>query len=226
MQQNDGADEKAPNQHLAAGSARVRSKVLPGRAKSIEHDSEKDGNDQVKAVQEDQLGIFGQILYLGIVRREVTAAGHPADMRPPEAAEAGRMNVFVVVGMLMMMTMDGGPPQSAALHGGVAQSGEEELRQAGGVKSAMRKVAMIKASHREHAHKIKSQRGPKRNFAPANPKNAQTTEMQEKERETAAKVEVIRFLADHLRALGKVIGIKPLPKGDEHLSGEAFRLAG
>jgi len=55
------------------------------------------------------------------------------------------MNVIFLIGMLVMMTVMGGPPQSTFLSRHAAQPGQDELEPAGGLEGTMGEVTVIAA---------------------------------------------------------------------------------
>ena len=124
VKEHGGADEKAPDDELPGGHAESGMGRVKPLAKAGEQRNERDGNDGVEAVEEDKFGKFREVADLGIIGGEIARAGDPADVRPPETASAGRMDVGFFVGMLVMMAMLIGPPERAPLDGGCADQGE------------------------------------------------------------------------------------------------------
>jgi hypothetical protein len=107
-----------------ATTARNGCDGLEQGAEPIEPEAEDRRHHEIEAIEEDEFGKLREVADDAIIGRKVFAARHPADMRPPKAGEAGRMDVMLVVGVLMMVPMYRGPPQGPALHGGIAERGE------------------------------------------------------------------------------------------------------
>jgi hypothetical protein len=85
----------------------------------------------------------------------------------------------------MVVTMVGGPPDGAALHGRGTQQAENELADAGGLEGAVGKVAVIEAGDREHAHGIGDQRDDQGDRADTDPDDGKAGEVHADEREDA-----------------------------------------
>ncbi len=66
------------------------------------------------------------------------------------------MRICNGIGIDMVTTMVGGPPQRTALHTGGADAGEHQLHRAGGAEGAMGEVTVIKAGDREHAQQVQA----------------------------------------------------------------------
>src|SRR5579863_10108999 len=83
--------------------------------------------------------------------RVVVAIGHdPTNVGPEETEERGGVDVVVLVGKTVMMTMVGGPPENAFLGGGHGHEGDYELECAAGFVGAMRKIPVIAGGDPEH----------------------------------------------------------------------------
>ncbi|HZC46521.1 MAG TPA: hypothetical protein VE243_08590 [Candidatus Acidoferrum sp.] len=71
----------------------------------------EDGRDQhVEAIQKHQLGKFRQVANDAQLGSEVRLRGDPSNMAPDETVLPRRMNVFGLVGSLMMQAMMRRPP--------------------------------------------------------------------------------------------------------------------
>jgi len=132
---------------------------------------------------------------------------------PPEAADARGVDIGLVVGVFMVVSVDGGPPEGAALDRGIADDGENELDEAGGVESAMRKIAMIEASDGEHSHEVKGDSDGDGGPAPMDPENAEAAEVKKEKGEAPAPFEAIWARLNELCAFGKIIRVEPLADG-------------
>ena len=179
------------------------------------------GHDEIEAVEEDELGILREIADGAVVRREVLAARHPADVRPPEAADPRRMDVVLGVGVLVVMPMHRRPPERSALHGGVAEDCECELRPARRVECAVGEVAMIKTGDREHSHGVQCECDRDSRPTPTDPNDPDAADVQEDERKTAAKLETIWPLAHDCCPFGEVVRVEPLACGNEGASDQS-----
>ncbi len=112
---------------------------------------------QVILVQPAQLGEFDEVgnqLRAGCL---VAVRQNPADVRPREAAQRRRMQVFVGVRILVMVPVMGGPPQHALLRRTGGHQRDDELKRAAGLVRAMREIAVIAGGHEEHAHVVQRQ---------------------------------------------------------------------
>ena len=117
VEEDDGADE-APDDELSAGGAEAGMRVPEPRADAVEHHADEERHEGVEAVEEDEFGIFGEVLHAVVIGGEIARAGDPADVRPPEAVLPGRMGIRLLVRVLVMVPMVGRPPEGTALHGG------------------------------------------------------------------------------------------------------------
>ena len=84
-------------------------------SESVGKEGDQKRADQVEAVQKDQFGELCQIGDEFVVGGKVPTAGHPADVGPKDPFLPGRMDIDLLVGVGVMMPMDGRPPESAAL---------------------------------------------------------------------------------------------------------------
>ena len=122
-------------------------------------------------------------------------------MAPQEAFLPGRVDIFRLVGVHVVMAMVRGPPQRPALHGGGAEHGKHELPATRRAERAMREVAVVEGGDREHAHCEEGDGEPRCERAPAGPDRAQAAEMQRDERDDPRPVDAARITA-RLVALG------------------------
>ena len=63
-------------------------------------------------------------------------------MRPVKAFQLGRVEIVVRIGMLVMMPVMGGPPESSFLGGGATEESEEELERTAGLVTPVGKIAV------------------------------------------------------------------------------------
>ena len=85
------------------------------RPESVGEEGHEERADQVKAVQEDQFGKFREVGNETVIGGEVAAAGHPADVGPPEPLLTGRMDIDLLVRVSMVMPVGSGPPEGPSL---------------------------------------------------------------------------------------------------------------
>src|SRR5271169_5650910 len=106
--------------------------------------------------------VFDQVEISGLV----LITHDPTHMRPPEAALQGRMHIFFLIGIPVMMAMKSRPPKWSLLQSGAADPCQEELEGTTGAVRAMREISMISGGDTEHADGIQS--GAQRNRFPGN----------------------------------------------------------
>ena len=115
-------------------------------------------------------------------------------MRPDEAALARRVVVFGHIGVAVVVTVMGSPPQRATLDRAVADAGEHELEEATGAVGAVRQVAVVKTGDGEHAHGVERHRHPHGGPAPADPDHGEAGKVDADERDQAQPVGLWRLL--------------------------------
>lgn len=123
------------------------------------------------------------------------------------------MDILGIIGMLVVVPVNRGPPERPALDGGVSDDREDELSGPGGAKGAMGKVAMVKASDGGHADNIEEEGGAGGDPAPTDEKHGQATGVEEDEWDAAAPVDGVGFGAGGFDAFGEVIGVEPSQDG-------------
>ena len=210
MEQRGGADEEAPDKQLGAVGLEHGRRVFQIAAESEKAGGKKCGDHNVKAVQPDEFGVFGQILDLGVVGGEVAPAGDPANVRPQKTVDVGRMRILWFVGVLVVMPVMVRPPQRSALNRGAGPECEEKLAEAGGVVGFMGKVPVKNARNRKHPHHIQGRRRPNGEPAPADPDHTETAEMQHDKRNAADEVDAVGSSANHLGRFEGIVGVDPL----------------
>jgi hypothetical protein len=75
-------------------------------------------------------------------------------VRAQETVLLRRVNVFGFIGVGVVVSMVGSPPQWAALYGAGTDDAENELSDARSFERAMREIAVIKTGDREHAYEV------------------------------------------------------------------------
>ena len=106
-------------------------------ANQIETGAQDCGRNEVIFVEPAELGKFGEVGDVVEARIVVAVGDDPANVGPEEAEKRRGMDVVVLIGEAMMMTMMGGPPEDAFLDGGHGQEGDDELEDAAGLIGAM-----------------------------------------------------------------------------------------
>ena len=214
VEEEDGADEKAPDEKLTAVGAEPGGVFFEEPAGGVEGEAQQGGDDEIEAVQEDQLRILGEVFDGAVVGGEILAAGHPADVAPDETVNQRRVRIFRGVRVLVVMPVGGGPPEGTTLDREIPPAGEDELHETRGLEGAMREIPMVETGDGEHAEDIQKCRDGHSGPAPAGPDDPQAADVQENEGQGAAPLEFVRFGAGGIGATGKVIGIEPLADGD------------
>src|ERR1700719_3443434 len=101
-------------------------------------------------VEPTELGKFGEVgdvVQAGVV---VAIGDDPTNVGPEETEERGGVDIIVLVGEAVMMTVVGRPPEDAFLGGGHGHKGDYELEYAAGFVGAMRKIPVIAGGDPEH----------------------------------------------------------------------------
>ena len=114
----------------------------------------------------------------------------------------GRVDIDLFVGMLVMVAVGGGPPERATLHGAVSKDCEKELAKAGCLEGAMREIAVVKSSDREHSDEIKKQGCDNDGGIDTNPEDGEAADMEKDKRKGS-------FPIDLVRELGRIGGFLP-----------------
>ena len=118
--------------------------------------------------------------------RVVVAIGHdPTNVGPEETEERGGVDVIVLVGEAVMMTVVGGPPEDAFLGGSHSHEGDYELEYATGFVGAMREIPVIAGGDPEHPDRDEGYAGDQIGPAKRNEENAQGEQVHYGERSYA-----------------------------------------
>ena len=83
------------------------------------------------------------------------AGENPSQMAVNEAVVSRRMHVLQAIGVQVVMTMLGGPPQNAFLRARLGQKREDELKRPAGRIGAMREIPVVPGADRKDAQPIK-----------------------------------------------------------------------
>ena len=139
VEAEDGAEEDAPEE-------------IGPSAKGEQKQTEDRDRHPVPAADPDvelvlaKFGDVGEEMRRIVVHR--LARDEPADVGP-ETAFVGRVRVALLVGVLMMLAVDGDPEDGAAFQGERGAEGEEILHPLGGLVAAMREEAMVAHAYAE-----------------------------------------------------------------------------
>src|ERR1700689_1393176 len=110
VREHHGRNEKAPDEHLAAGRMQAGRVMLEKSAETVHRKAEQNRNQRVETIQKHQLGKFGKVANEPKFGSEVCLRRNPSDVAPDEAMLARRMYVLGLVGTLMMQPMMRRPP--------------------------------------------------------------------------------------------------------------------
>jgi hypothetical protein len=121
-----------------------------GEAKSPEND----GGQQFKFMQPHQFRIPRQVRNFDQVGDIVLSAEDPSEMTVNEALVSRRMDIFLGIGMKMVMAMLRRPPQNALLCATLGRECEDELKYPGRRVGAVRKIAVLSRPDGKHPHPI------------------------------------------------------------------------
>ena len=113
----------------------------------------------------------------------------------------------------MMVTVMVRPPQRASLNSRSTPKREEKLAEAGGAVRLVGKISVIDARDGEHPQKIKRDRGPRCDRAHSHPENREAAAVQNQKRNAAHPIDLVGLAPHFVRAVGCVIGVKPLHDG-------------
>ncbi len=174
-------DEEPPDHHLGAAGSQLRSIHFKQVAKDVKLQRQQKGHQRVEAVEPDQLRVAHPILDVFRAGRKMPGRGQPADVAPPETVARRGVRILIGVGEAMVVAVMGGPPQGAALDGGVAEHRKDELPETVGLISLVRKIAVVESRDGEHANEIEHQRGRHRDPTPPHPDHPQAHGVQNDE---------------------------------------------
>src|ERR1700741_2409773 len=141
MPEENGAQEEAPEKHSPP-------------ADQPERNREDRRRDEIVFVEPAQFREFGEVADVVEARFVVPVGENPPDVRPPETEERGRVKIFFLIGVAVVVTVMRGPPQNALLRGGHGHPGNDELEPTAGLEGAVRKITVIASRDEEHAHLI------------------------------------------------------------------------
>ena len=190
-------------------------KFLKDCPQAVGHDRHKERSDEIEAIQKDKFGEFCQVGYELVVGRKVPAARHPADMSPEESLLARRVDIHLFVGMGMVMAVDGGPPECAALHAQQSQKREEKLDRTGDFVGFVAEVAVVDTGNKKHPDHVEQSTYKDCDGAPSCPDDPEATEMKDDEREETPPFCAFRHGPGLLDPSREVVRINETNQGGE-----------
>src|SRR5208337_2963018 len=128
-----------------------------------------------------QLRIAGKIGNSGQIRSGMPPRENPAEMTVEESGVARRMNVELGVGIEMVIAVVARPPQHALLRRALRQRGENELKGAAGLESAMREIAMVAGPDGENPQPVEADADRQRLHSDAGPDRPKARQMHKDE---------------------------------------------
>ena len=170
VKEDGRGNEETPDEHLPSRRAVACRKE---GADCIEAYGEQGGDEGVEAIEKNQLGVFREVRDFGVIGWKIFLTRNPADVRPPEAIDHGRVFVVFFVGVLVMVSVSVGPPEGATLHGEGGPDRHDELEGTRRGKSFVRKVAMEEARDGEHAEEVEAHGRPDRDGTCSHPDDSE-----------------------------------------------------
>ena len=139
-------------------------------------------------------------------------------MGPEETLLPHRVLVIGVIGVLVMVAMRRGPPQSPALDAGAAQHRKNKLHEAGGAEGAVREIPVEETGDGEHPNEVEGDRREDGRPTPTGPDCTQAAQVQEEERKSADPFDLFGLFLQGQSAAGDEVGIHPLGHGYSDMS--------
>ena len=174
----DGGDKEAPNQSLASSQAKIGKESRSQIPGSQHEEGRGDRRDMVVAVQPDQLGELHPVSHQTNANGCSFLAEKPAAVGFPESVLLGGVRVQMRVGMRVVITMVGRPPDRSTLNGRSPQKSHEKLNRTAGAECLVTEVPVVKTSNGKHANDVhpnaQRQSGPRE----PHPENRHTRNMQ------------------------------------------------
>ena len=185
-------DDEAPHQHLPAGGAQARRHVVQDHAQQEHGDAQQHRHKNIVAVEPAQFREFHQVADQLEIGRKALDRQEPAGVRTPEAMLGRRVHVGGAVRVGVVVAVMRGPPDRPALYRRSAQQPEHELTRARGFEGAVRKITVIEAGDREHAHQIGADGHAYGHRTDPGPDCRQAGEVHQQERNAARPVDPVR----------------------------------
>ena len=126
-------------------------------------------------------------------------------------ADDVQANIDLLTGLLVR----DGYTVHAALDGGAGEDGEQELAEPRRAIALVREITVVHAGHGKHADKIKRDRRPDGDGAPADPDDGEAGAVEDDERDAAHPIHAILLGPEFFPAFRDVVGIEPLNEGRE-----------
>ena len=115
VEQHRRAEHKSPNEQLPSCDSEVWQCMFHPQAEKVNQQSQTCRRCLVKAVQPDQFWKPGKVADALVLRRIIPRAHEPAGMGAKKAVVNRRMRIIGRIGLAMMITMIGGPPERPSL---------------------------------------------------------------------------------------------------------------
>ena len=124
------------------------------RAEAVTRGSQGDDWNPVETIEKSKFRKFEQILDL-LEESWNGVFGHEPEHVTPEQASCFRgMHVVFGVGMTMMSSVMGGPPEGAALTCAAGYERSGELNESRSLEGPVRKITVVKGGNAKHSHSI------------------------------------------------------------------------
>jgi hypothetical protein len=101
------------------------------------------------------------------------------------------VQIFLLIGMLMMMPMMRRPPERTPLEGGTAYPRQDELKEAAGTVGPVGKVTMVSGCDPEHADYVRGEAKYKRFPGNARPERGDTSRVNAQKRDACYPVDAV-----------------------------------
>jgi hypothetical protein len=128
-------------------------------------------------------------------------------MSPEQALLARGVDINLLVGVGMMMTMYGGPPESPPLNAEKTEQGEEELNGAGGFVGLVAEVSVVDAGDEKHPHHVEEDTGGHGDGTPSDPENPEASQMEDGEGDNLAPFHPFGKCTGSIDPSGKEVGV-------------------
>jgi hypothetical protein len=143
----------------------------------VAEDERQDRGSVAEAVQEAELGIARKVAHLVELGRDGRVVEDPTGVRPPNPV-LRRMEIIVLIGVPMVVTMMRGPPEHALLQRCLRAEREDELHHAARLERAVGEVTVVTDRHGQKLKRIDRGAQGKRSARNAGPHRRKGDEME------------------------------------------------
>ena len=220
MKEEDRADESPPDQHLETRCMERWIAGLKECSQAIDQDGQKQGANQVKTVQENKFRKLRKIRNASIIGGEIPAAGHPPDVCPEKSLLARGMHIDLLIGVGVVMPVDGRPPESSTLYAEQADQRKKKLNRSTCFVSLVAEVPVIDSGDKKHPHHIEKRTDDQGRRAPANPDDSEASEMQENEGNGPPPIHPLRQCLGGCDPGWKIVRVDAMHQPSIDLAGE------